>query len=149
MGERAQSLRGRAAALLLATFAAGAITGYSVAYGRQRATPESAHGSIRVMLADSLPPAFQQLRLTAEQRIKVIEILARARPKTDSALRAVLPRLRALTDSVDADIRAILRPDQRAVLSTMRGASQPVLLLKRGSTGEQPARIDTLAPREQ
>lgn len=151
----AEGARGRvarrawAAGLLAATFVAGAVAGYSVAgpWGRSSAdSPRDDSREVRFRMRDRLPPAFEQLALTPEQRTAVLEILARARPKTDAALQEVIPRLRALTDSVDAEIRAVLRPEQRERLSTIRGAHEPVLLLKRAAPGGGPPRVDTLVP---
>lgn len=141
--------RAWAAGLLAATFVAGAIAGYSVAGLRERSSAapfRDDSGEVRFRVREGLPPAFEQLGLTVEQRAAVLEILARARPKTDTALQEMIPRLRALTDSVDAEIRAVLRPEQRERLSTIRGAREPVLLLKRAAPGGGAPRVDTLVP---
>ena len=67
--------------------------------------------------ADSLrvPRYFEQLNLTDSQRLAVRALLESQRPKADSAMAAVLPRLRAITDSTFAAIGALLTPEQRTV----------------------------------
>lgn len=143
-GQRGTRGRFRAAALLVITFLAGLAAGYTVAGMRAPAPWGGERGRIRIMLPDSLPPAFEQLELTIVQRQQVLGILARARPTTDSILRGVIPRLRALTDSVDGEIRAVLRPEQRERLLTLRRATEPMLLLKTAPTAQSPARVDTI-----
>ena len=75
------------------------------------------------------PPAFvsgpvlqrltDELELSAEQRDSVEAILSRQRAVTREQLVAVYPRLRASVDSVTAQIRRILDPDQRARFDEM------------------------------
>jgi Spy/CpxP family protein refolding chaperone len=138
--------RFRAAALLLATFAAGGIAGYALAGFRAPSAPVAGQSTVRVQLKEGLPAAFESLGLTADQRREITAILARARPRTDSTLREVIPRLRVLTDSVDAEIRVILQPEQREKLSKIRGAGEPLLVLKRAPGNGAPMRVDTLTP---
>ena len=154
--DRAEGPRGRVArrlwavGLLAATFVAGSVSGYALADLRARsASPRSLDdgGGLRLRVRDGFPPSFEQLGLSGEQRTAVLAILARARPRTDAALDEVLPRLRAVTDSVDAEIRAVLRPEQRDRLSAIRGAREPLLLLKRSAPGGGPLRVDTVVPR--
>lgn len=136
-----------AAALLLATFLAGAASGYFLAHSHTPPAEGMEDGRIRILLPDSLPPAFLQLNLSADQRTRVIGILTRARPKTDSTLRDVIPRLRALTDSVDQEIRAVLRPEQRERLAAMRHGGEPLLLLKGAPSTQGVSHVDTIVPR--
>ncbi len=69
---------------------------------------------------DGLPPGFDRLDLSAEQKQRVTEILERTRPRTDSILRQAMPRLRAITDSTRAEIHAVLTPAQRDQLERER-----------------------------
>ena len=136
---------GRAAALLATIFIAGSASGYMTAsrVSAGEVVVQPATVSIRAQLHQGLPAAFDSLDLTTEQRQDVLEILARARPKTEAALHELIPRLRALTDSVDAEIRTVLRPEQRARLATLRVPTQPSIVVKRGSPGRS-TRVDTL-----
>ncbi len=59
-----------------------------------------------------LPPRFQQLDLTQEQRDQVWQIIESRREPTEQMMREMMPRLRAASDSVMAEIRAVLTPEQ-------------------------------------
>lgn len=138
----------RAAALLLVTFLAGTVAGFAPTYFRR----EAALGGVaspydmRLRVGNDLPPAFEELGLTPTQRSALVQILVRARPRTDAVLADVLPRLRAITDSVDTAMRAVLRPEQRERLSHLRGTRGPMLLLRRPSPGGGAPHVDTIAP---
>lgn len=60
-----------------------------------------------------------ELELSPEQKDSVEAILQRQRAVTRDQLSAVYPRLRASVDSVTAQIRRLLDPDQRARFDEM------------------------------
>ncbi len=66
-----------------------------------------------------LPPWYEELDLTPEQREKITEILEQTRPLTDSIMREMLPRIRAVTDSIRAEIGSLLTPEQREKLDDL------------------------------
>lgn len=66
------------------------------------------------------PPLLDELGATAEQRAAIERIVERYRPRTEALLRQTFPALRAITDSVDREIRAVLTPEQRAKLDRLR-----------------------------
>lgn len=74
---------------------------------------------------------FRELNLTDEQRAQIHEIMEQAGPQTDEVLNELLPRLRAVTDSIHDEIRAVLTPEQAAKLDS---------LLPRGRFGPGPGR---------
>ncbi len=56
--------------------------------------------------------------------------MERRRPRTDELLREMLPRLRAVTDSLEAEVRAVLTAEQAVrldslVVKTRRGRRGP------------------------
>ena len=65
--------------------------------------------------AESLrvPRYFEQLNPTDSQRLAIRTLLEAQRPKADSAMATVLPRLRAITDSTFEAIGRLLTPEQR------------------------------------
>lgn len=63
--------------------------------------------------------AFDALGLTDEQRRRIEQIFVRSQPRTDAVLRQTLPRLRAVTDSINAEIQAVLTPEQRRRLGRL------------------------------
>ena len=89
-----------------AVFAAGAAAG--VAWQRSRADEPL----FRVRVEKGRVEAFDQLGLSADQRRRIERIFLDAQPRTDAVLRDALPRLRAVTDSVNAEIHAVLTPEQ-------------------------------------
>jgi Spy/CpxP family protein refolding chaperone len=100
----------RAAAVLVATFLAGGVTGAGVMHLRAPRPPPHPHGPHRVMM---LPPFFEELGLTDAQRTQVVAIMERRRPEMDAVMAEVFPRMRSVADSIDAEVRDILTPDQR------------------------------------
>ena len=93
-----------------ALFAAGVVAG--VAWERTR-DAESQSFRIRVDHGRATVEAFDELGLTDGQRRRIEQIFARAQPRTDAVLKEMLPRLRAATDSINAEIQAVLTPEQR------------------------------------
>ena len=105
--------RGWAARLLvLGTFAALFAAG--VAWERSRG--EETGFRIHVKGSRARVEAFEELGLTDAQKGAIEQIFVRAQPRTDAVLRDALPRLRAVTDSINAEIQAVLTPEQRRQL---------------------------------
>lgn len=98
-----------------ALFAAGAAAG--VAWERTR-HPETGF-RIRVDGGRARVESFEALGLTADQKRRIEQIFVDAQPRTDAVLRETLPRLRAVTDSINAEIQAILTPEQRRRLGRL------------------------------
>lgn len=122
--------------LLLAVFAAGVGTGI----GLDRAI---ASGSkLETRLSTSMPAVLDRLGLTPEQRRAVDSLLERSRPRAQAAMAEMVPRLGAIADSLDAELRQILTPAQRARLDSLGG--QGLLVLKRKSSGPGGLKVDTL-----
>ncbi|HXY32519.1 MAG TPA: hypothetical protein VEI06_17580 [Gemmatimonadaceae bacterium] len=120
-------IRMQGLALLAIAFLVGAIAGGAIVHARQRRPPEGflgRRGDRGGFGGDrrgrgGLPPMFDELGLSADQRTKIQAILDRRRPVTDSILRASLPRLRQVMDSTRGEIRALLTPEQRDKLDRM------------------------------
>ena len=95
------------AGVLAATFLLGAITGG----GAMRWI-----ASERNSAADDLPRGpwpLRELDLSDEQRIQIREIFERHRPKLDAVLRESFPLVRSIHETIDAEIRQVLTPEQR------------------------------------
>lgn len=61
-----------------------------------------------------MPWFFAKLDLTEDQRTQIHAIFETHRPVIDSLMSETMPRIRALRDSAEAQISAILTPEQRA-----------------------------------
>lgn len=100
-------------ALIVLAFLAGGVAGF--ASGRLT-TPRprvALTGRVATPEPGRLPPFFDRLDLTADQRARIQAILDSVRPTTDSILHASLPRLQAIADSTHLKIRDVLTPAQR------------------------------------
>jgi Spy/CpxP family protein refolding chaperone len=112
--------RGWAARLLvLGTFAALFAAGVAAGVAWERARGEETGFRIRVEGGRARVEAFDELGLTDDQRRRIEQIFADAQPRTDAVLHETLPRLRAVTDSINAEIQAVLTPEQRRRLGRL------------------------------
>jgi len=101
-------------ALLAIAFVAGILGG--MALERIRATHFAAAPPAPVgwtLGRTGLPLGLNQLDLTPDQEQRIRTILEARRPVTDSLVRRTMPRLAAIHDSVRAEIRAVLTPEQQ------------------------------------
>jgi Spy/CpxP family protein refolding chaperone len=104
-------------ALLAIAFVGGALGGMAAERIRaRRALPPPQEW---MPMRGGLPPGFEQLNLTPEQQHRIQTIFRSSRPRTDSVLQASLPRLEAIRDSVRAEIRAVLTPEQQRQFDEM------------------------------
>jgi len=99
--------------------AAGGIVWATHARGPGRSPARAMRGP-GPMGPHSLPPFFERLALSGDQEKRIRAILDQARPRTDSIMRATMPHLRAITDSVESQIDAVLSPAQREQLKEER-----------------------------
>lgn len=107
-------------ALLIVTFAAGMLAGTAtnrVLSAREPETPRAASCP-----GDERGPhsIFDELDLTAAQRVRVDSIMARRRQRTDSLWQQDGQRIRAAVDSARAEIRTVLSPAQAAEYDRLR-----------------------------
>ncbi len=106
-------LRLQAVILLLVVFVIGALTGAAIERTRRPRPPGPPP-------REGLSPAMRdELRLTAAQNQRVDAILAGSRRRTDVVLDRFLPQLRALTDSIRTEVRAVLTPEQQEIFDRL------------------------------
>jgi hypothetical protein len=133
------SRRMRGLVLLLAVFAAGVAAGI----GLDRAVGSGS--KLETRLSMDMPAALDRLGLTPEQRRAVDSLLERSAPRARAAMAEMVPRLGAIADSLDVELRRILTPAQRVRLDSLGGRG--LLVLKRKSSGPGGAQVDTLLRR--
>jgi hypothetical protein len=85
---------------------------------------------IRARFTADMGPVLDQLRLTSAQRARAESIIARRTPRSEELMIELAERLRAVSDSVDAELRAILNPEQRARLDSLRRRERVMLKRK-------------------
>ncbi len=95
------------ALLLLATFAAGTVTGGALVHAFVKRGPPG------LAMHPMGPMPWEGLDLTEAQRGKAHAVLERYRPKIEGLLGETFPKVREITDQVDREIREILTPEQR------------------------------------
>ena len=128
------------AALLIAVFIAGVAVG--LALDRvARSEPR-----LKTVVVADMGRVLDRLELTAAQRAQADSIVQRRAPATERMMLDVADRLRGVSDSLDAELRAILTPRQRARLDSLRG--EPKIILRRKTVGADGATvIDTVLSR--
>jgi Spy/CpxP family protein refolding chaperone len=110
-------IRTKGITLLAVTFLAGALAGGAAERIRMAKRPPPPveppdFGMMAGGRPGMLPRWFQQLDLTEEQRDQIRQIIESRREPTEQVMREMMPRLRAASDSVMAEIRAVLTPEQ-------------------------------------
>ena len=115
--DAALRLRIQGAVLIALIFVVGILAGGATE--RIRASREKPMRPFRQM--GDLPRPFARLGLTEEQRTEITTIFERRRPQTESVLHELMPHLQAINDSIHAEIRNILTPEQAALLDESFG----------------------------
>jgi Spy/CpxP family protein refolding chaperone len=129
--------RAIAGALLVLVFVTGAAAGVTA---DRLLTPKPI---LRARITRDMSGVLDKLGLTAQQRAQADAIIERSGPRTEEAMIEVAERLRIVSDSVDAELRAILTPEQRTLLDALR--RQPMFMLKRKASGSG-TKVDTIYP---
>ena len=119
------------AGVLAAVFAAGLASGTAIRGLLARGTEGP---------STSWDAMVRAMDLTAEQERRIDSIFDTYQPRTDTLLMSLVPRLRALADSMDTDLRPVLTESQRELLSDARSRQLFMLRLKT----PQGERVDTL-----
>jgi Spy/CpxP family protein refolding chaperone len=112
--------RWQAGVLLTFAFLAGSVTGGALVYAGVRAGREASGpvlmGPPTLLGHGDLPPRYEALGLTDQQKAELGRVVDQSRPHIDSVLNMTLPALRAASDSMEARMRAVLTPEQRRQL---------------------------------
>jgi hypothetical protein len=130
-----------AAALLTAVFIAGLAVGVALdRYANLGGGP-----GVRAVVLSDMSGVLDKLELTPQQRVQAGAIIERSAPRTEQTMLEVADRLRAISDSVDSELRAILTPPQRLRLDSLRVNRR--LMLKRKMVTPAGTKVDTVFPR--
>jgi hypothetical protein len=87
-----------------------------------------------------LPPGYDQLGLSDAQRLRLDSAFARRRPRIDSLMKSTWAMVQPAMDSTRDEVNAILTPDQRTKLDSLRRSSRG-----RGGRGRNPGNGDSAA----
>lgn len=104
-----RTVRLMTALVLLATFAAGTVTGGGLVHWFASDADPSRHVG---------PPMLPllELNLSEGQEKKVHAIFQRYRPKLEALLHETFPKVRAVNDQIERDVREVLTDEQRRIL---------------------------------
>jgi Spy/CpxP family protein refolding chaperone len=108
------------ALLLFGTFLFGAVAGGGLSQWNHR----SPHGPRP--FAPFLPGPPGALNLTPVQEAKAHEITERYRPQLEAILRANFPKVQALNEQMEKELRALLTPEQTKILNEMKAHRPPM-----------------------
>lgn len=97
--------------LIIVVFAIGVLGG--ITFERAQGPRDRHHPRGKI------PPELAEgLSLSQDQERRMMEILDRNRPRTEAVLKEFLPRLRSIADSVRAEVRAVLTPEQQKIFDS-------------------------------
>ena len=99
------------------------------------------------VVAGDMSHVLDGLDLTVEQRRKADSILTRRAPASETAMIQFAERLRAVSDSVDRELRQILTPAQQARLDSL-GQTGSQMMLKRKRVTPGGTTVDTVLIRD-
>jgi len=133
------ALTSRARVIVFTLVALAFIAGASAGFAGERLMVGK---TIRVRAVHDMDGVLDRLGLTPEQRRVADSIVARSAPRAEAIILEVGERLRAVSDSVDAELRSVLTPNQRIRLDSMRSGS-PLLVRRKVRPGGVTT-VDTL-----
>ncbi|NIN71887.1 MAG: hypothetical protein GTO46_08155 [Gemmatimonadetes bacterium] len=146
-------IRAQGVAILLLTFVVGVLVGFAgerIRSARRAELPPLPPAMGPDMTArfrqGNLPAMFRRLNLTPEQARQIAAIMENGRPRSDAILDEMLPRLRAVTDSIRQEIGAVLTAEQAALWDSLaaherRGRMRERMPGRRGGRGAPPPPI--------
>jgi hypothetical protein len=114
--ERRGSVRIRAASVLVAVFVAGGVAAAALLHFL--ASPP-------IPATSRLPPPLAELGLTPDQEQEALHIIDKHGPELEAILKEVAPRVRAVQDQVEAELRQILSEEQRKELDRRKRDAPP------------------------
>jgi Spy/CpxP family protein refolding chaperone len=125
MASEARKVHLVTALLLVAIFGAGVVTGAAVC--RWTAPP---HGEWKPPHGPPpggppMPPEWRALDLTADQAAQARQIADRHRPELEAAIKDTFPKLRAIDEQMEKELRAILTPEQQKKLDEVKAHRPP------------------------
>jgi Spy/CpxP family protein refolding chaperone len=107
------------ALLLFGTFLLGAVAGAGLSQWNRMPLPPPPRP------APFLPGPPGALKLTPEQETKAREITERYRPELEAVLRENFPKVKAINEKMEKELREILTPEQRKLLDEMKAHRPP------------------------
>lgn len=108
--------------IVLGTFLAGALAGAGLARSLRPPTREEPPLQHR---GPPVPLPLRELGLTPAQDEQVKQIVERHRPELEAIVRESFPRVRAVNQRIEAEVRALLTPEQQKLLEQLQARRPP------------------------
>ncbi len=99
--------------VLVATFAAGTASGVGLCNWMAPRPPPAPPPM-------SAPLPLHELGLSDEQREKTFRIFEQHRPELEAVLRDTFPKVRAINEQIEKEVREVLTPEQRKLLDELK-----------------------------
>jgi hypothetical protein len=120
-GERTpRQIRLLTALLLFGTFLLGAVAGAGLSHWNRFPPPR------RPGHPPFIPGPPGALGLTPEQQVKANAITQRYRPELEAIWREEFPKVKAVNDKMEKELREVLTPEQRKTLDEMKAHRPPM-----------------------
>lgn len=107
--------------IVLGTFLAGALAGAGLARSWRPAPLEGPPPQHR----PPVPLPLRELGLSPAQDEQVKQIVERHRPELEAIVRESFPRVRAVNQRIEAEVRALLTPAQQRLLEQLQARRPP------------------------
>jgi Spy/CpxP family protein refolding chaperone len=133
--------RSRSALIGIALFALAFVAGAAAGVAGDRFFHRGM--TVRTRFVQDMSGVLDQLGLTHAQRTQARAILDRSGPRSREVMLEVGARLRGISDSVDAELRSILTPEQRSKLDSLR---RPATFVLRRKDPSGATSVDTVYP---
>jgi len=114
-----RQIRVLTALLLFGTFVLGAVAGAGLSHWNRFPPPPQRH-------APFLPGPPGALGLTSDQEAKAREITERYRPELEAVWREGFPKVRAINEKMEKELREVLTPEQQKILDEMKAHRPPL-----------------------
>jgi hypothetical protein len=118
-GRTTRQIRLLTALLLFGTFLLGAVAGAGLSHWN-RFPPPPRH-------VPFLPGPPGALKLTPEQEAKARAITERHRPELEAIWREEFPKVKAVNEKMEKELREVLTPEQQKILDEVRAHRPPML----------------------
>jgi len=107
---------------LVGVFALGVVAGLGVAYGFRPPPPPD----YLARDPDGVLPPFDRFGLDAKQKVQARAIVERHAAAMEEALHVAFPKMREVRLQLDADMRAILTPEQNRQFDEFLASNPPM-----------------------
>jgi hypothetical protein len=130
----------QATLLLAVVFGAGAAVGAAIDHTRSLAASPAPAPAPPPQGARRLPPWLERMNLSQDEHARIKAILEAQKPKIDTIMDGIMPRLRAISDTTFVQIRSALAPEHQTEFDRDRPVRELAPGMPGARGGEGPGR---------